>query len=128
MRKIKTRKIKDQAGASAVELALIMPLLVMILFAIFQFGIAFNNWISLTHAAREGARLAAVGQYDESRIRESSPTVTIQDVSVDGLGGNIGSTVTVTVVGNVLNVVIPFAGSWPISLTSTASMRIEKSG
>ena len=128
MKKIKTRKIKDQAGASAVELALVMPLLVMILFAIFQFGIAFNNWISLTHAAREGARLAAVGQYDELRIRESSPTVTIQNVSVDNLGGDIGSTVTVTVVGNVLNVVIPFAGSWPISLTSTASMRIEKSG
>jgi Flp pilus assembly protein TadG len=127
MKNIKTRKIKDQTGASAVELALVMPLLVMILFGIFQFGIAFNNWISLTHAAREGARLAAVGQYDETRIRESSPSVTIQEVSVEGLGGNIGSVVTVTVVGNVLNIVIPFAGSWPVTLTSTASMRIEQS-
>ncbi len=128
MKKIRTRKIKDQTGASAVELALVMPLLVMILFAIFQFGIAFNNWISLTHAAREGARLAAVGQYDESRIRESSPTVIIQDISVEGLGGNIGTAVTVTVVGNVLNIVIPFAGSWPLTLSSTSSMRIEQSG
>ncbi len=125
---MRIRKIKDLTGASAVELALVMPLLVMILFAIFQFGIAFNNWISLTHAAREGARLAAVGQYDETRIRESSPSVIIKDISVDGLGGNIGAAVTVTVVGNVLNIVIPFAGNWPVSLTSTASMRIEQSG
>jgi Flp pilus assembly protein TadG len=128
MKNIGIRKIKDQTGASAVELALVMPLLVMVLFAIFQFGIAFNNWISLTHAAREGARLAAVGQYDENRIRESSPSVIIKDISVDGLGGNIGAVVSVTVVGNVLNIVIPFAGNWPISLTSTASMRIEQSG
>jgi Flp pilus assembly protein TadG len=127
MKNIRTRKIKDQTGASAVELALVMPLLVMILFGIFQFGIAFNNWISLTHAAREGARLAAVGQYDETRIRESSPSVIIQEVSVDGLGDNIGSVVTVTVVGNVLNIIIPFAGSWPLTLSSTASMRIEQS-
>ncbi|MBM3710507.1 MAG: pilus assembly protein, partial [Actinobacteria bacterium] len=53
----------EQTGASAVELAFILPILVMVIFGIFQFGIAYNNWIALTHAAREGARLAAVGKY-----------------------------------------------------------------
>jgi hypothetical protein len=115
-------------GASAVEFALVLPFLVMILFGIFQFGIAYNNWIALTHAAREGARLAAVGEYDEQRVRESAPSVVIQSVNVAGTGGEIGDQITVTVTGNVLNIQVPFVGSWPVQMQSTATMRLEVSG
>ncbi|MBC8386643.1 MAG: pilus assembly protein [Actinobacteria bacterium] len=124
---IKLKKlIKNNKGASAVEFALILPLLVMMVFGIFQFGIAYNNWIALTHAAREGARLAAVGQYEESRVRESAPSVQIESIVVTGQDGNIGDPVTVTVTGFVLNLEIPLAGSWPIQLSSTATMRLEQ--
>ena len=123
---LKTLKTKNEKGAAAVEFALILPILVMIVFGIFQFGIAFNNWIALTHAAREGARLAAVGQFTEQRVRESAPSVQIQTITVTGLGGKIGEPVTITVVGNVLNLEIPLVGSWPIQLTSTAVMRKEQ--
>ena len=124
---IKLRKlIKNNKGASIVEFALILPILVMMVFGIFQFGIAYNNWIALTHAAREGARLAAVGQYEESRVRESAPSVQIESIVVTGQDGNIGDPVTVTVTGFVLNLEIPLAGSWPIQLSSTATMRLEQ--
>ena len=119
-------KLRKEKGASAVEFALVLPIFIMLVFGIFQFGIAFNNWIAITHAAREGARLAAVGQYDEQRVRDSAPSVQIQSITISGQGGSIGSPVTVTVTGNVLNIEIPFAGSWPVSLTSTAVMRLEQ--
>jgi len=124
---IKLKKlIKNSKGNSIVEFALILPLLVMMVFGIFQFGIAYNNWIALTHAAREGARLAAVGQYEESRVRESAPSVQIESIVVTGQEGNIGDPVTVTVTGFVLNLEIPLVGSWPIQLSSTATMRLEQ--
>ena len=119
-------KLRNEKGASAVEFALVLPIFVSVIFAIFQFGIAFNNWIAITHAAREGARLAAVGQYDEQRVRDSAPSVNIESISVSGQGGSVGSPVTVTVTGNVLNIEIPFVHSWPVILTSTAVMRLEQ--
>ena len=119
-------KLKNEKGASAVEFALVLPIFIMLVFGIFQFGIAFNNWIAITHAAREGARLAAVGQYDEQRVRDSAPSVAIQSISVSGQGGSIGSPVTVIVTGNVLNINIPFASNWPVTLKSTAVMRLEQ--
>ncbi len=124
---IKLKKlIKNNKGNSVVEFALILPILVMMVFGIFQFGIAYNNWIALTHAAREGARLAAVGQYEESRVRESAPSVQIESITVTGQEGSIGDPVAVTVTGFVLNLEIPLAGSWPIQLSSTATMRLEQ--
>ena len=133
MRIKKNKIIKSEKGASAVEFALILPILLMLIFAIFQFGIAYNNYIALTHAAREGARLAAVN-FDEdpgidefeARIRDSAPTVTIQSIGLSGQDGDIGDSVSVTVTGEVLNIEIPLAGSWPVQLTSTATLRIEQ--
>ena len=49
-------------GAAAVEFALLFPVLLLIVFGIIDFGRALNAQITLTQAAREGARLAAVGQ------------------------------------------------------------------
>lgn len=50
-------------GQAAAEFALILPLLVVILLAIIQFGIAFNNYVTLTDATRAGARKAAVSRF-----------------------------------------------------------------
>lgn len=44
------------------EFAVVLPLLVVLLFAIIQFGIAFNNYVALTDAARAGARKGAVSR------------------------------------------------------------------
>lgn len=52
--------IRSEEGAVAVEFALVVPLLLMILFVIVEFGYAFNAQISVTHAAREAARTMAI--------------------------------------------------------------------
>jgi Flp pilus assembly protein TadG len=44
------------------EFALVMPLLLFLLLGVIQFGIVFNNYITLTDAVRAGARKGAVGR------------------------------------------------------------------
>jgi len=51
---------RDERGAAAVEFALLLPLLVVILFGIIAFGIALSQMLAYVSAAREGARYAAV--------------------------------------------------------------------
>ncbi|MBT8225640.1 MAG: pilus assembly protein [Dactylosporangium sp.] len=55
-------------GAAAVELALVMPLLLLVLCGIIDFGRMYNTQITLTQAAREGARAAAYGQDPAARV------------------------------------------------------------
>lgn len=50
---------KDR-GAAAVEMALLLPILLLIVFGIIDFGRMLNAQISVTEAAREGARAATV--------------------------------------------------------------------
>jgi Flp pilus assembly protein TadG len=52
---------RREEGASAVEFAIIAPLLFILLFGILQFGIAFLHVQTIRTAVREGGRLAAVG-------------------------------------------------------------------
>ncbi|GAA1735467.1 hypothetical protein GCM10009681_02340 [Luedemannella helvata] len=47
-------------GAAAVEFALVLPVLLILVFGIIDFGRMLNAKITLTQAAREGARAAAV--------------------------------------------------------------------
>jgi Flp pilus assembly protein TadG len=44
------------------EFAIVLPVLALVLFAIFQFGIAFYNYVQITDATRAGARKAAVSR------------------------------------------------------------------
>lgn len=53
-------------GQSLVEFALVLTPLFIILLGIIQFGFVFNSYITLTNAAREGARVGTVYVYDSS--------------------------------------------------------------
>ena len=53
-------KITEEKGASAVEFAIILPLLVVFLFGIIEFGIIFYDKAMITNASREGARKGIV--------------------------------------------------------------------
>ncbi len=44
------------------ELAMVLPILVVLLFGIAQFGIAFNNYVTLTDATRAASRKGAVSR------------------------------------------------------------------
>ena len=68
-----------------VELTLVFPVLALILFAIVQFGIAFNDYLALTDAVRAGSRKAAV-----SRLADDPKLETEQAIrdAADGLDPN----------------------------------------
>ena len=51
--------LRSERGQSLVELALVLPLLILLLAGMVDFGRAFSNYIVITNAAREGARMAA---------------------------------------------------------------------
>jgi hypothetical protein len=54
----------SEHGAAAVEMALVLPLLILLLGGIIDYGLMLNAQVSLTHAAREGVRLEAIGTGD----------------------------------------------------------------
>lgn len=53
-------KLRGQDGQAFVEFAIVLPILVMLVLGICQFGLAFHNYLSITDATRVGARAAAV--------------------------------------------------------------------
>jgi Flp pilus assembly protein TadG len=57
------RSLSREDGQAIVEFALVLPLLVGLLVGIVQFGIIFNNYETLTDAARVAARKAAVSRF-----------------------------------------------------------------
>jgi len=53
-------RLRSNRGTALVELALVLPLVMVLLLGMLDFGKAFNEWIDETHLANVGARLAAV--------------------------------------------------------------------
>lgn len=72
-------KIRREDGAAAVEFALIVGVLVMLIFGMLQFGLAFFQLQNLRAATREGARAGAVGA-TEPQVRQR-----VADSSLDSI-------------------------------------------
>jgi len=95
-----------------VEFVIILPILLMLVFAIVEFGVVFGRWQTLSNAAREGARTAVVFRSNcvvatvEAEVRQrvkdyAAPlgmTLTDADIDVSGVCGaaDTSSTVSVT--------------------------------
>ena len=86
----KRTDLRSDRGQTMVEFALIMPVLCMVLFAIIQFGILFNDYLSLTDATRVGARKAAVSRtatnpaaVTEAAVRTAAADLNGADLDVD---------------------------------------------
>lgn len=97
MRRALRSFIEDEQGQALTEFAMILPILMMVLFAIFQFGVAFNNYIEITSAAREGARKGAVSRGAGTCATVSSLAIQAAKNSAPSLNwGSSGAGVTVT--------------------------------
>jgi len=68
-----------------VETAIMIPVILLIILGIIDFGLLFNNYILITNASREGARLAALGVSDSEIIQavhDMTPTLDSAKMSV----------------------------------------------
>jgi Flp pilus assembly protein TadG len=88
-----------------VEFVIVAPVLLMLLFGVIQFGIVFNNYLTVTDAARIGARKAAVSRQaatpaalTEATVRAAAPGLDEAklDVEVEAPAWTHGADVTVT--------------------------------
>lgn len=77
------RRHAGDDGASAVEFALVVPLLLLIVFGIINFGVLFSQQLSLNNAVREGARRAVVG--DPGAPRTCNGIITSVQNQLSGL-------------------------------------------
>ena len=85
------RSYKNERGQTLVEFAVALPLLLMVLFAIFEFGIVFRNYLALTEAVRVGAREAAVSR--QLGDPTGATVVAVENAAAD-LGDDLDVTVT----------------------------------
>ena len=66
--------LKDEHGASAVEFAIILPLLFVLMFGIIEFSLLMYNKAMITNASREGARAGIVFKWDAANDVYVPPT------------------------------------------------------
>jgi len=76
-----TRARRRGAGQSLAEFALVLPIFLVLFFAIFDLGSAVFTYNSLTNAAREGARLAVVNQDNASIIARAETQVSVAEIN-----------------------------------------------
>jgi Flp pilus assembly protein TadG len=107
-------KRPSERGAVAVEFALLLPLLMVLVFGVIDFGRLFNAQVSVTQAAREGARLAALGYTNSaviSRTTAAAPALSGLTVTVTPCAaGATQTTDAVVVVRYTLTFSTPMVG------------------
>lgn len=116
-------------GQAAVELALVLPLVVLVLLLVVQVGLVVRDQVLVVHAAREAARQAAVDPSPDgpkqAALAGSGLDAERLDVVVSGRGG-AGSRVTVALKYRApaeVPLVGPALGN--ITLEAEATMRVE---
>lgn len=141
-----SRRAGSEEGVALVEFALILPVLALMLFAMLDFGKAFNYWIDETHLANEGARWAVVNKNPaasgtlQSYIRQQANTPELRNggttsladpvrVCIDFPNGttNVGDPVRVTLTANYrwLGLITSETSLTQTTITGSATMRLE---
>lgn len=128
-------RYKRKDGQSLVEIALVLPVLLLILTGIIDFGMLFNNYLIVGNASREGARSAAVGSTDEqirtvvynvaSTLDSSRLTITITPDQTTGRTTGDSVAVTVEYEYNMITPIIAAIVPGPIELRTDTTMRCE---
>ena len=120
-----------QRGQSVVEFAMCLPLLVLILLGVFDLGRAFNSYIVITNASREGAYYGTMHPTDTNGIKtraiseaqQSGVTVTAAQVTVSSTGVT-GTPMQVTVQHDFSLMTAFLVGRPVIHLTSRTEMMV----
>ena len=137
MRAIRNR-VSREDGVAAVEFALILPVLALLLFGVLEFGRVWSQYQLYQGAAREGARCAAVAVDSDCDIQEeidhaAEPFDAAPDASVTIGGGQAAEGCTTDTVGEDVQVSwdqelelnIPFWSNVTVTPTVKAVFRCE---
>jgi Flp pilus assembly protein TadG len=124
-------------GALAVEFALVLPLLLVVVFGVLEFGLILYSKGVITHASREGARLGVTYSIPrktaaeiEARVRGylEPASLNAAAVEVSGAGGSTGTPLDVKVTYAYHFLVLPnfITGiTGDLTLTAETVMRVE---
>ena len=125
--------LKKKRGQAIVEFALILPVFILILLGIMEFGLVFHQYLVVTAASREGARVAALGGTDaETRTIVNSSAASINTgqltTTITPTNRVKGQTVSVQVT-NPVTIRAPLIAQAfpqnPFPVTGTTIMRVE---
>lgn len=142
-----SRRLGSQRGAELIELALVLPILLLVFAAIIDFGLVMQRFLTLNNAAREGTRIAVLPGYTQTDVQNRvtqyvregtgvatiTPTTVLATVSIDPPGPTPAfpaAQVTVTMTHSYLFLgpvaALLGGGSFSsITLTAQSTMRIE---
>ena len=81
---------RDEKGAAAIEMAFALPILLLFVYGIFQFGVILQSNAGMQHALGEGARLATL-------FPKPADSVIVARMSDKVFGMNVGTFSTPTV-------------------------------
>ncbi|MDQ6698218.1 MAG: pilus assembly protein [Actinomycetota bacterium] len=121
---------RRESGQATVELALLLPVIMMLVLAVLQVGLVARDQVLVTNAAREAARAAAVDGRSGAALaaaRRSGPLDPAELRVVVGRRGAAGSTVRVVVHYRSVTdapLVGPLVGD--VDLHAAATMRVEQ--
>lgn len=146
-RSMHVQRRRNERGASAVEFALVVPILIVMVFGIVNFGVVLAQQISLNNGARQAARYAVVDGRNCGQIKAQGvsgaetigmvstdvPTPVVTNCGADTVkpcsGTTTGSNITVTMTRSGAAWTIPFpplfTSSTSPTLTGTGVMRCE---
>jgi Flp pilus assembly protein TadG len=132
------RKKSGQRGIAAVEFGLVLPILCVLVFAVFEFGMAFWRKQSLTSAVRQGARQMIVATNPRKQWSTIEPIV---ETYMDGVGltdsartvdsnptqcANAGDSLQVTATYPTNFIILSrFLSGFPSATTITASVTMQ---
>ena len=75
---MEARRRDRESGQALVEFALILPLFLMIVVGVIQFGVALNFWLDMQRLANQGARSAAVNCGPSAATNQCGPSTWVQ--------------------------------------------------
>jgi len=121
---------RDQRGASLVETALVMGILILLAIGVGDLGRAFHGYIVITNAAREGARYASHFPADQDGIENvtiqealgSQVQLAADNIEILGLGGAGGAPIRVTVTYSLTTILGGAIGMPDLTLRNGAEM------
>ena len=128
------KRLKNKKGQSIVEFALVLPLLLLLLAGIVDFGRIMNAYLVTNYASREGVRQAALGQTDSvitdtvKRVAGNLDPTILQIQITPSKSSRVRGTETTVRVTYQIDEITPAIGVFipdPYVINTSTSMRVE---